>query len=62
MVKVSVDGGDEKTIVFDPYTADFENLKKGIHTLKLTLFGNRFNTFGALHNADYSEEWKGPDY
>ncbi len=62
LVKASVDGGDEKTIVFDPYTADFENLKKGTHTLKLTLFGNRFNTFGALHNADYSEVWIGPDY
>lgn len=31
------------------------------HLLELTLFGNRINTFGALHNCNENCTWFGPD-
>ena len=35
-------------------------LKKGKHTVSLTLFGNRHNCFSGLHNAELDLRWKGP--
>ena len=32
----------------------------GKHKLELTLFGNRHNSFGPLHNADKGYRWFGP--
>ncbi len=49
-VKVSIDGENMGIIAFAPYTLKIENLKGGKHMLDLTLLGNRYNTFGGLHN------------
>lgn len=49
LIKVSIDGGNEKIIAYSPYRAVFEDVRKGKHTLEFTVFGNRFNTLSALH-------------
>ena len=41
--------------------ACIRNIKKGKHTIEFKLFGNRHNTFGALHNCSINK-WVGPDY
>lgn len=60
LIGVSVDGERKGSIVLPPYrfsTAATE----GSHTLELTLFGNRINTFGTLHNCNENCTWFGPD-
>ncbi|MDD2441603.1 MAG: hypothetical protein PHG76_05790 [Eubacteriales bacterium] len=32
-----------------------------MHELAITLFGNRVNTFGPVHNADRKMTWFGPN-
>ena len=49
-VKAAVDGRDMGIIAFAPYTLKIENPGNGRHMLDLTLLGNRYNTFGGLHN------------
>lgn len=61
LIGVELDGKPAGKIVFAPYDALIENVKKGNHTIKLTLFGNRNNSFSALHCADPSRYWFGPD-
>ena len=61
VLHVSVDGKDMGHIAFSPYEADLGKLPKGEHLLELTVYGNRVNTFGTLHNCDKKEEWFGPN-
>ena len=61
VLHVSVDGKDMGHIAFSPYEAGFGKLPKGEHLLELTVYGNRVNTFGTLHNCDKKEEWFGPN-
>lgn len=49
-VKVTIDGEDKGIIAFAPYTLKVSDVTDGKHTLSLTLLGNRYNTFGGLHN------------
>ncbi len=58
---VSVDGGEEKEIIYQPYTANLGRLSKGHHTIGLTLYGHRRNAFGAVHLCDFKEDWAGPN-
>lgn len=51
LVKVNMDGEDMGVIAFDPYTLELGNISAGEHEFEFTLFGNRANTFGALHNC-----------
>lgn len=64
LVKVSIDGGNPCRIAFSPYTARFGGLSAGKHTVEYELFGNRYNTFSALHTllADKHRVYIGPDY
>ena len=64
LVKVSIDGGEAERIVYSPYRAVFEGVKKGKHTVTFTLFGNRFNTLSALHATvhDMYHLYNGPAY
>ena len=41
-------------------TLKIDNATAGAHIIEFKLFGNRINTFGALHNCSYST-WYGPD-
>lgn len=51
LTRVTMDGQDMGNIVFAPYDLEIENVAGGEHTVEFTLFGNRHNTFGALHNC-----------
>ncbi len=49
----------DKGIIYPPYTAEIET-ERGESTLDITLFGNRQNSFGHVHNADRNYYWLGP--
>lgn len=51
MIKVAMDGKPVGNVVFAPYDLEIKNVTAGEHTLEFTLFGNRHNTFGGLHNC-----------
>lgn len=54
LIEVFVDGVSAGNIIFAPYKLYVDNVKKGKHTITFKLYGNRYNTFAALHNADPS--------
>ena len=58
---VSVDGERVGTVALAPYTASLGKLDEGEHLVEITAFGNRFNTFAALHMVDPACRWYGPD-
>lgn len=57
-ISVDIDGKRAGIIALTPHTLPV-NVGDGEHTLDLTLYGNRYNTFGALHNVD-KVVWAGP--
>lgn len=59
-VKVFADGVEQGDILFAPYRLNVK-LSPGKHRITLRLYGNRHNSFGALHNADDSTYYYGPD-
>ena len=61
LVSVSVDGGGERIIAYEPYTANLGKIDAGAHMLKVTLYGTRHNSFGSLHATDFGNNWYGPD-
>ncbi|MDC7286671.1 glycosyl hydrolase [Blautia schinkii] len=61
VMKAALDGKDKGYLVFSPYEINLGTLEKGSHTLELTVFGSRINTFGTLHNCDQKEIWYGPN-
>ncbi len=60
LIGVSIDGERKGSIVLPPYRFESE-IDRGSHTIELTLFGNRINTFGTLHNCNENCTWFGPD-
>ena len=60
MIRVAVDGKDCGVIAYAPYDAEIKGVAAGRHKITLTLFGNRFNTFGALHDVE-NALWVGPN-
>ena len=60
LIKVFIDGNDAGRIVFSPYDLVIDNVSKGEHLIELKLFGNRFNSFAALHNTNRNISWTGP--
>lgn len=61
LIKVAVDGKPAGVIAYAPYTLLIENMEPGNHKIEFTLFGNRRNTFGALHNMDTACLWYRPN-
>ena len=59
-MRVSVDGKDAGMVVYPPYDANLGVLSAGKHTVEVTLYGHRFNGFGAVHNCNRLENWHGP--
>ena len=43
------------------YEYTFTNLQPGEHEVGITVYGNRVNGFGCVHNCDDSTSWFGPD-
>ena len=61
LIGVSLDGAACGRIVLPPYNCVIENVAQGEHVLELTLFGNRHNSFGALHRVNEIDRWYGPN-
>lgn len=61
LIQVWVDDEEKGNIMFSPYRLRLGYLSEGKHQIQMKLYGNRRNTFGALHNSDKWERWYGPD-
>lgn len=59
-VTVSADGKACVNISLAPHETDLGTLSPGKHTLEITVWPSRVNTFGALHLNDHSVIWYGP--
>ncbi len=59
LIKLFVDDVPAGRIIGEPGTADL-GVREGEHTLTFQLFGNRYNTFGQLHNCNPFEAYWGP--
>ena len=60
LIDVSVDGERKASLFASPYEVDLGGLLAGEHEFRLTLYGNRYNMFGQLHNCDEKEAYWGP--
>ena len=61
LLGVSVDGSRKGLMAYVPHRQKLGKLTKGSHELTICLYGNRFNGFGTLHNANDDFLWYGPD-
>lgn len=60
LVDVTVDGESKGKIVYPPYKLQLEGLGEGSHKVDITLFGNRYNSFGPVHLTEENCSWHGP--
>ncbi|MBR5967796.1 MAG: hypothetical protein IK001_04260 [Lachnospiraceae bacterium] len=60
-VAAEIDGVRAGLIAFAPYEVKIKDVKKGRHSIKLTAFGNRMNTFGPLHLCDVHRRSQSPN-
>jgi hypothetical protein len=60
LITIKLDGVEVGDIMFSPYKINLGRLS-GKHKLSIVVFGNRFNTFGALHSCDDNLTWHGPN-
>lgn len=56
VIAVDLDGERQGVIAISPYAVTTKPLTPGTHLLDVTVYGNRFNTFGALHNVDSGDD------
>ena len=56
-----VDGEEKCLVAYAPHKGSIGALKAGAHKVKIELYGNRFNGFGTIHNANDEFKWYGPD-
>ncbi len=61
LVCAKLDGKEIGKIAYPPYLASAQNVENGKHTLELTLYGHRYNTFGPVHLVNEKESWHGPN-
>ena len=61
MQAVSVDGKEEIPLIYPPYQADLGVLEAGKHTVDITLYGHRRNSFGPVHLNNLKATWIGPN-
>ena len=61
LIKVMIDGETKGNIVYSPNTLRVTGLTSGKHSIDIKLFTNRYNSFGAVHNADAAWRWHGPN-
>lgn len=59
-VSVAVDGVEAGDIIYQPYILTVDNIAEGEHEVEITLYGNRYNSFGPIHLVDDKESWHGP--
>ena len=58
---MEMDGVRQGDMAYAPYEYTFTNLRPGEHEVGITVYGNRVNGFGCVHNCDDSLTWYGPD-
>ncbi|MBR4767537.1 MAG: hypothetical protein IK088_01025 [Lachnospiraceae bacterium] len=58
LLTIALDG-EEKDVYRDPVTAVFRSVRPGSHSIRITLYGTRINTFGQLHNCNRKERYWG---
>lgn len=58
LLKVALDG-QEVPLYAEPYRVAFSEVPAGTHTLCITMYGSRVNTFGQLHNSNRKERYWG---
>jgi hypothetical protein len=58
--KADLDGQSSARVALPPYVFEAE-APPGAHVLSLTVFGHRYNAFGAVHNSNTRHLWHGPD-
>ncbi len=61
LIKVLIDGKELGKIAFDPYTTAPAHISAGEHEIEWILYGNRYNTFAALHCCGDKRHWFGSD-
>lgn len=61
VIAVALNGQRQGLIAYAPHRLILGGLKAGTHELEFTVYGNRFNAFGTLHNANDEFKWYGPD-
>ncbi len=61
VLKVWLDEEEKGLIAISPYSLSLGNVTAGRHKIRIRAFGNRFNTFGMLHNCNRTEPWPGPN-
>ena len=61
LLSVKLDGERVGRVAYAPYMLDLGLLPEGWHEVEITAYGNRLNTFGALHNSNETHHWHGPD-
>ena len=61
MIGVNLDGNRVGSIILPPYSIQIPEVSAGKHTVSLTVFGNRFNSFGQLHQVKEIVKWLGPE-
>ena len=61
LIGVRLDGEEKGCIILPPYRLTVDGVKKGRHLIELTLYGNRNNTFGSLHNG-IKDLYNGPEH
>ena len=61
LLKVRVDGKEAGEIFKAPYRVAFETKQPGKHLIEIVSYGNRVNTFGAIHDCDEQEIYFDPN-
>ncbi len=61
LLKAEWDGEEKGNIALSPYRINIGRADAGEHRLGITSYGNRVNTFGAVHNCNEVERWFGPN-
>lgn len=61
VLELVVDESTKGLIALAPYNCRFEISETGWHKIKIRAFGNRVNTFGAIHDCDEKEVYFDPN-
>ena len=61
VMEIFLDGEVKGLIAYSPHRQPLGKMTAGRHMLEITVFGNRYNAFGTLHNANDEFKWYGPD-
>ena len=59
--EVSIDDGKSVPCIYPPYVADLGEVHEGKHMIHMKFYGNRVNSFGALHMADTKKKHVSPN-